>query len=396
MNGAQVTSSEHQPASRHTVAFLPWFAIDGDSQVGNWWRLRYERGRRPAGKGTPDQERLDFATQAFLERGKPISAATILRVGAGSPTRELNEDEQNEVFQFAEMLATAALAGRDYFLGGSSYCNRDAFRIVVQSVPERPTSGWTITTRRRDGTSLNMFPMAIPEHRPPHVAHCRTGSIDGELLEALTRVRSEKPEVWDLVWDAITSFNSANNDSDRITKGQEVVLTFGAIQRILDASHKVNELASAFVTVAKPQRDEPVPPELEKRWPRPTVRDAWIRDLAITRDAFAHGKSAPGSSPFWAVDEHLLFGAAIFPLILKRGLARDGFYELKRTDERDVDLFERQLLGRPFTVPPHDDETEPDWPWLRIRQEALWRDLYRNAQRAVDQSGSEGSSAAPS
>ncbi|MFY9341621.1 MAG: hypothetical protein WAT39_03975 [Planctomycetota bacterium] len=387
-------ASHPQPAaSRHTVAFLPWFAIDGDSQVGNCWLLRYERGHLPAGKGTADQERIDFATKAFLESEEPIGAATILRVDDGSPTRELNEEERNKVFQITEMLTTAALAGREYFQGASSYCNRDAFRLVMLSVPEKPTSGWTVTSRRRDGRSRNMYSAAIPEHRPPHVVHCRTASIDGELFEALTKLRSEKPDLWDRVRDAITSFNDANTDSDRITKGQEVVLTFGALQRLLDVDHKTDELAAEIATFAKPNADEQLPADLAKSWPRSTVREAWIRDLSITRDAFAHGKTSPGSKRSWDVNEHLLFGAAIFPLLLKRVLAREGLYAMKHWDERDIDLFERRVLARPFKVPAHDDETEPDWPWLRVRREALWSEVRRNAARALDQASDLGKSA---
>lgn len=335
---------------------------------------------------------------AFLERGKPIGAATVLRVGEGSPTRELNEGERNEAFQLAEMLATAALAGRDYFQAGTSYCNRDAFRLVMHALPEQPTKGWTVTTRRRDGSSLNTFPAALPEHRPPHVVSCRTGSIDGELLEALARLRSNEPGLlWDRVWDAITSFNAANTDSDRITKGQEVVLTFGAIQRLLDGSHLIKKFAPVFADRGKPNVDAPAPPELASRHAGMTVREAWIRDLAQVRNAFGHGRNAPDSAPFWSVEEHLLFGAFIFPILLKRLLGRDGLYSVTRADEQHANLFEQLLLCKPFTVASSDDQdVEPDWPWLRVRQATLWAEIRDSAvarMREMDKGASSDSTA---
>jgi len=329
-------------------------------------------------------------TAPFLEGKQPVESATIARVGSGSSIRELGEEERNEVFTLAELLATAALAGRRFFDQGISYTNRDVYRLIVQSFDRSPEDVLTTYTRRRDGGAQHIG-LSGPRHerKPNYVQPLPPWMVEWPLLDAIVRVRDRAPDIWDRTWDAIVSFNAANTDSDLVAKGNEVMLTYGAIQRLLDGSHKINEFAPVFVATTTPSQDQPIPSELSRKWPGcTTVREAWIRDLATVRNAFGHGKSAPDSNPYWNIDEHLLFGAYLFPLLLKRMLAACGVYTITRIDEMALDAFEARVLCRPFRIAKREDgNTDEDTeqsPWYATAQVVIRRELRNRMLRALE------------
>src|SRR5262249_59659883 len=99
--------------------------------------------------------------------------------------------------------------------------------------------------------------------------------------------------------------------------------------------------------------------------------------LADTRNAFGHGKTKVEPTPSWNVDEHLLFGAVTFPLLLKRVLSKTGYYRMTRVDEREVDALEPRMLCDLRTRVDDDAESQPPHPWVEVMTRILLGQLHQ-------------------
>ncbi|MCA6519567.1 MAG: hypothetical protein IM556_13140, partial [Pseudanabaena sp. M110S1SP2A07QC] len=74
-----------------------------------------------------------------------------------------------------------------------------------------------------------------------------------------------------------------------------------------------------------------------------SVREIWIRDLFRLRGDLAHGKIIKNFTSVWSINEHLILGSFIFPLVAKILLSKQNIYNLSKNDSLYVDVFERFL-----------------------------------------------------
>ena len=74
-----------------------------------------------------------------------------------------------------------------------------------------------------------------------------------------------------------------------------------------------------------------------------SVREIWIRDLFRLRGHLAHGKIIKDFTLGWSINEHLVLGSFIFPLVAKLLLSKRNIYNLSKNDSLYIDVFERFL-----------------------------------------------------
>src|SRR6185437_15265122 len=212
------------------------------------------------------------------------------------------------------------------------------------------------SSRRRDGSSrILVSRRAAVFIRPLHIPHALNSEIDAGLLRAL--IARSRAADWGRFEEAIQQFGSANTDSPDILPETEAVNTVGAFERLFDLSHgKEDELAASFLRSFSPtQSVEPASsarvlnaPSPDKYTKRGSMREVWIRDFFQLRGQHAHGKIAPQLVSLWALREHLLLAAFIFPLVVKSLLAETSDYRLTAEDIVRVDAFEALLERNHF------------------------------------------------
>ncbi|MCU0864124.1 MAG: hypothetical protein MUC36_10045 [Planctomycetes bacterium] len=354
----------------HNVALLPWFAVDQERQIRPFTLLPYLR----TGSADSEEQRIvRAATDHFHELGpgrerpEPIDACTVVRLGAGSMTRELSDAERGDAFELTELLATCALAGRDFFGNDRSYCNREGLRVFVQQLASSSPGGCVLQARRRDGCSQDYRTRSLPIVRQGHVVAPRANSVDWPLLDALLSLRSDATlgDLWDRVRDSLHWFNAANTDADTTSLGQEAVFSFGAIQRLLGTGHLAKDMVEPFSRLLKPREDAAVPPTLAAmhKTSDPTVRGLWILQLARVRNDFGHGRAALHAQTFWSLHEHVLVAAVAFPLLLKSTLKGTGLYAWTGSDDVDLEALEARMLSKPFRPELWTDDGEEAKGW---------------------------------
>lgn len=364
------------------LAFLPWVQVAEPQDIAEFGLVPFRRGLAPAGRGTAEQAIFDGLLAPYHSGGAPIAQATLIRNGGGDLTRELSDEERGALFVFSELLSASGLSEREFFGLGLSYQNRDNFRLVIQGF-SGDARGAAITTRRRDGSTMNYWPEgSYRVQKPDHIPlHGRT-ALDLELFNLLLAYRESND--WEAVYEAILGFNLANTDSSDISEHIEAVLLVGAFERLFDCHHgKEDELAERFSatvvpTAIKGPRTTGASPETLKRFAKSkSVRDMWIRDFFRLRGNLAHGKVESKYQPAWGLRNHLLLGSFVFPLALKLRLHAAGAYELTERDQEAIDIFEEQLLHDHF-APVGDLDDPRAYPWNRVRKETARLRLQRS------------------
>jgi hypothetical protein len=379
------------------VAFFPWFDVGESFALGSFDLIAWERAAQPAG---PRAHRPNGALQQTLDAvlapfhtpyREPVPRATLLTLNGDDITDDLNDDEREQVFTLAELVAFSGLARREFFspFGLGPYCNFDNFRLVIQGFAVEP-HGTAIGTRRRDGGILAAITAdAYREYAPVHVTTNERIRLDVDLLRGLLAATAHAE--WPNFDESVFWFNRANTDSQATTAHAEAVMMVGAFERLFDLRHgREQELAQRFVAVFTPTQSRlaGATPRIGGRFDaQMPVREAWVRDFFRLRADPAHGRRDPKYPSVWPVHEHLLLGALAFPLTVKLRLQQLGLYALTAADHDDLELFERFASEDAFAHLQHPLTERPEPAWARVRGELRDERLNAAIQAALAQHG---------
>jgi len=362
------------------LAFFPWLTLESDLAIEGYHLLRFHRGSLP-GK---EQQTIDGVLEAYLEgETRSVSRATILTTDDRGIIDELSDEQMADVFEVAELVAFAGLAGREYFLpGGMKYCNRETFNLIVQRF-QSTSQGVAVFSRRRDGSTHTYVTASQNRVRRPISQYGVSGvGLDVSFLTALIQARDHQD--WEHLTEAIYFFNKANTDSDLVSEESECVEMVGAFERLLQCFHgKEDEVAQRFLALWEPSEWlEPVSCErvpADKRG-RPVV-ETWLRDFFGYRGFHAHGRKAIWRPTIWSRREHLLLGAYGFSLLVKLWLKERSLYQLTDRDEPDIDVFEKLICGKHFE--PQPDDEAPHYPWHEIRGTAAFHRAFERGWKTM-------------
>ena len=365
-----------------SVSFFPWMKIHSAATIGNCYLVPFKRGQQPFGKGASDQEAIDGILSFYKEAGRqPITDATLLKLNELDWFEDQTDDQSNQLFAFAEALSFSTLATREYFTYGGGQPNRDCSRLFFQRFvdPNQPPS---VTTRRRDGeTTIGFSCETFEEIRPRHVSSDFV-KIDSQLIGA-TLDFFATDNGW-LLDAAIFSFNNANTDAFHITTAAELVMTVGAFEMLFDVHNgNTDELIRQFDMIFQPAVRVPANgvPRLKTQGdiPNGTLSQIWLKDMALTRHLYAHGKkSTKRYHRKWSTREHLLLSSFLFPYLVKLILQRDTNYVLSEDDHSAIDAFEHLLAEDLFSCS-GGGHSALDWPWNQVMHKVTEERRFRKA-----------------
>jgi hypothetical protein len=350
----------------------------------------YEKGKLPYGKGTKEQHWCEQIFSSYISHlGKPISSATIVLINGKKDFDDLSQEERENIISLNEIIAFSAISNREFFGLGRSYCNRDNFTIILQAFNDE-VDFISTTQKRRDGHTMSAMPLEMFKvFQPFHVSTNEPIQINVQLIKALMTARERMGRRWQSLEDALFFYGYANTDDQKMFMHQEIVMAVSAFQRLLECnSSGVDELVKGFMNFMKPSKS--INPKTLERFKKAerklkgdTVRELWIRDLCLQRNNSAHGKRSSNSPFLWNMQEHLLFSAYLFPLVLKCKLQEEGFYELEESDLFEIDLAEKLLSAEVFQK--HKDKQGYEkWPWDEIRGHERFTWHINKALKSID------------
>ena len=354
------------------LAFFPWLKLNEPLKIESYQLLPYIRGKAPSIDDLSLQQLLDDVLEGYrITAETPINQATILQFD-NEIVSDIDEQRQNDLFMFAELLSVAGLSCRKFFQGGgANYWNRDHFRLILQNLPDKQYKGTAIVTRRRDGRTLNgVSKKAFLKIQPAHISSLST-KIDKGLLESL--LKAQDKDIWSQIIESIVYFNMTNTDSSDSLEQSEAVFLIGAFERLLGCkSGNEKDLVEKFVSSII--LSEELPPEYcqlcEKSDERvknaKSLRELWIKDYFRSRGHWAHGKVELKYPAIWSMKNHLLLGSYLFPLLLKSYLSKQSLYTLTDNDQEAIELFEELASIDHFTEEAKDPNRPPKYPWNTV------------------------------
>jgi hypothetical protein len=377
-----------------TLFFMPWTYVRVARRVGPISFVPYERGVSPGPLGRTTQRSLDaiignYADRAFIQNADstvPVRKALILR-WPGDDVREslVTDDEIQQRLQQMQLLTFAALSERQFGTHWN-YCNTVGLTTTAQHFSEDNPAASAITTRRRDGSSLNYVaggtgkPLFL---RPFQVSDSYSLDMDSNFALALLNV-PDGP-LRNRLLDTITLFNQANTDANEVPPSAEIVFMRAALETLLGASHKTSDLKVKLVELMSPHlgpvewHDVHIPPKTWRdRWSngeRPF--SAWVEDFCHWRNEGAHGKSGTKKhpDPVWSLWNHLLFTSWFISRIVKVLLADEGLYILTQDDNDELENIE---LFFTYDIMARDEKEHMYWHTVvtHVQTLQLSRKLY--------------------
>jgi len=370
------------------LGFLPWLPLWEEVSVGHTHFVPFVRGRKPFGADTQEQRIADkILSRFFPSANKPVLRAAIVLCGDHAMTDDLSEEERNQVWEDAEILSLAAISHNDYFCKVGHYGNSSLFAVIFQGFAGQDPDRAVVITRRREGCVWNLCRMEDLNFAPaPGVTLAEAGRFDFDqpMIRALV-ARRERPG-WEAWQDAISYFNLANTDSELIRPHVEMVLMLAAFQRLLNVGSKEKQLTREFLRVLTPHT--PLMASASKRCAGARKRDeplraCWIRQFCIARGAYAHGDLRSRARIAWSIEEFLVLGAFIFPVVVKKLLSADGLYQMLDTDLDKEQAFE-QLADSDILHPREDGSgTQRGFAWGEVLEAAQWQRIGRQAREDV-------------
>jgi hypothetical protein len=246
--------------------------------------------------------------------------------------------------------------------------------------------GIAVVARRRDGSSWDggykhgEFTFSIPVQ----VSIRNVTDVDEPFLAALEKANAADSPTIKRLRTALPFVQLANTDDDLMTEHAEAILMGSAFEQLFGTEDKYH-LAKAFgelfalhgcVTVdeARKQRPEikidmsdPARAAAQPTW---WVHRKWIEELYDLRSSVVHEGQHAAYEWGWALREHLVVAAFVFPLAVKLLLAQEGHYAFTSADEAQWKSIDK-LLG--ITGWDEENESSNDGrAWHRVVSKAKW------------------------
>lgn len=351
------------------IAFFPWLKIKSDFDLGDIELKIFKVSGQQEVTENGRQIIYDRVIKHYLNRSNnPIEKCTIVLQKDKNILEDIDENERDFLFSFAEILAFSGLSKREFFGFGFGYCNRDDFSFVIQSFT-KDSDGVTMVSRRRDGSTKNFVSGDVYRVTMPFNITSNEVEIDIDLIQALLQIQKKSQDIWPRFSDAIFFFNRANTDSNQITEHQEIVMTISAFERLLNCrSGSEKELIEKFLEVFI--TEDILNVSQSKRLKNSgfkgndkTLKEIWLKDFFRMRGEYAHGRRLSKRPIIWLPHEHLLLGSYVFPLLFKILLSKNGFYKLVEDDIDDINLFEQLADAEIFKK----SKDSKNWEWDIIR-----------------------------
>lgn len=339
------------------LAFLPWLRLREPIRFERFFLLPHV-----VASDLPQDTASDVSvgtigrvlSHYYDGANRPLSTVVLLQYDGKPLGADFDQYEQGEIFRFGRYLAVSGMCDRR-FIGGfhNNYTATGHYQILLQGFSEPYQGGVNLTYRRKDGhANVFMGETDIRFFRPAHLVFQGEPTLNIDMLRGLQLLHTVNGDVREHIEASITQYLLANSDSPDVSREVETIATCSALERVTNASQRVDDLQAKTLACVAIVDDSPWTEALgaylnTSAKGRPILR-AWVKQLYVLRGRLAHGKPAHCAQKMWSQDEHLLAGAFIYPLVLKCQLSAMGLYRMTDEDVAHVLGLDALLGARPF------------------------------------------------
>ena len=365
----------------HIVLFLPYLRLKKNYSVAgvDFVPLRTDDGKVTSGFESAAGP-LDKILSGYIDRhGKPLQNCVVATVpGKGW---DIEKSDFPSVRWAASLLFLGSWSCNSYYgFGFGHYVNSSNFRLVGQGFRGSMPGYIAISTRRRDGSSMDggykhgEFKFSLPLQ----VSIRDEASIDERFLAALDAAHVAGAVTIDRLRTALPFIELANTDDEFMTEHNEAILMASAFEQLFDADASKYKLSTRFADLFKQfghltvgdamkvrpgitiDKSDPGRAAAQPNW---FVHQKWIEELYDVRNKVVHTGDHQSRSWGWDIAEHLVMAAHVLPLVVKLMLEQEKHYVLT-DDDRAACLATDPLLMATQWVDDRDerdDDKAPSW-----------------------------------
>lgn len=312
-----------------TLHLLPWCRFDREYGAGGVTLVPFERENPPATFDAGTTQVVSRILDGFIgATGNPVDSCALVGINGkvlmdGYPSSSKFET----VFDHVQMACLSSLEGREYCGPSEPYSNSECFALFSRHFGSGGVGAPPFL--RRDSSPTFRASGGLRVHMPIQTVAVPHPPLNEPLWRALAELRQRLLEdggssEWTGWAESIYSFNLANTDREDGSGHMDWVLLSSAIERLLGAKSKADDVAEKVNAALFPDSSDGSGREI--------VRD-WAREFYRLRNDYAHGKLRSRQHRTWNAESHLLLGAIAFPMLVKKLLERDRLYRPK-DDER--------------------------------------------------------------
>lgn len=358
-----------EASQQHLTLFLPFVRLRSTHGVAGveFVPLHDSDGHVPAALGQAESALITILSGYIDHQGNRFDNCVVATIpGRGW---DLTKEDFPTVTWAASLLFLAAWAANEYHpsLGDGDYVNSSNFRPVGQGFRGAFPETVSVSARRRDGRRLDggyehgEFKFSLP-------LQCSVSEpvkVDHEFLLGLGAASSAASAVIRRLRTVLPLVELANSDDEWMTEQAEAVLMGSAFEQLLEGDGHAYDLGCRFrdvfggfgsvrVAAAKVVRPgieidltDPARAQAQPGW---WVHQKWMEELYDVRSQVVHQGDLAGRTWGWAIREHLVMAAHVFPLVVKLLLRQEGHYAWTDADEADC-LAVDKLLAETQWVP---------------------------------------------
>jgi len=191
---------------------------------------------------------LDKILSGYIDRhGKPLQNCVVASLpGKGW---DIEKSDFASVRWASSLLFLASWSRNSYYgFGFGRYVNSSNFRLVGQGFRGSMPGYIAISTRRRDGSSMDggykhgEFKFSLP----PQVSIRDEASVDERFLAALDAAQATGAVLMERLRTALPFIQLANTDDEFMTEHNEAILMASAFEQLLDADAGKYKLSRGF------------------------------------------------------------------------------------------------------------------------------------------------------
>jgi hypothetical protein len=358
------------------IMLLPWLKIMEKIELGDIQFIPWRRGEGLSGISFLSQEDATMIMSDYVDvRGEEISEAVFMLHGNCSENGQLSESQMNEAAEAAQLLAFSAISKNDYFDRGGFYVNASYFRYFYQRLPIK--ENFSLACRRREGFFYD-FPYKHGEatfHSPQQCMRSVDIDPDKGLLEALSTILKKETPIHEGLLQSIRLFIMASTDDIFMPTNQELTLMvmayeglFSNCQGAYDLACKISILLGEYGRIEIGKSTYKDYESLKDLSQGAWLHLAWMRECYQLRNDYIHGNDFKRREGCWQEQEHNVFAAWLFPLIVKLVLSKESLYTLSNEDEVALFAADRLLDSK-------DWGKEVD----RYPRHSLWKEIIADA-----------------
>jgi hypothetical protein len=344
-----------------TLVIFPWLNLKQEISSADVVFVPYSKTEPCPPALAKVQSEINHILKSYYElktKTQKTDGCVIACVQNKEEAWNIGENDFKKIKNATLCLYLAGISNNQYFNNYGSYCNFSCFQYFIQnftSTSNIKDKGYVTYVVKTRGSIHQLMGYKHGDYIITKPLQCLNNlaiNVDSSLLKALGFLHVDI-ELENRILASARYFSLSHTDDAYADPEAELVFLAASFE-MLFGTENCRQLTDQFSEIFSNYSKIKISDEYNKR-PNifiepeyPTQKDwfihkAWIKELHNLRSALVHGEDLNKRTWGWNINEHLIAGSFIYPLVLKIFLNNHALYQLTQHDLSQCRTFDRIL-----------------------------------------------------